>query len=148
MLLTFFNYPDLELSYLSSNFALRLRGNGTTNPSALITQRPTPMLSNATIALAFNSQKPASNLNMESNGNVLYSYSTAIMQHTKIGNRNVLIVNRTKYSCTTSKQVTTALSAILAAPKRRFSKIVEVKGVPMGTYDLTRYVQTTQKKAA
>ena len=106
------------------------------------------MLSNLSVALAFGQQEPAKNLNMESNGNVLYSYATAIMQHAKISGRKVLIVNRTKYSPTTSKQTTICLCGLQSMPKKRYSKIVEVTGVPMGEYDLTRYVQTAKKKAA
>lgn len=110
-------------------------------------QCPKDMSSNLSVALAFGQQESAKSLNMESNGNVLFSYSTAIMQHAKIGRRKVLIVNRTKYSHTTSKQTTMCLNGLQKMPKKRYSKIIEVKGVPMGTYDLTRYAQAANKAA-
>ena len=106
------------------------------------------MLSNVAVALAFGKQKSAENVNMSSNGNVLFSYSTAIMQIAKLGGRKVLIVNRTKYSPTTSKQTTMCLNALQDEPKKGYSTIIEVSGVPLGAYELTRYVATEKKKKA
>ena len=106
------------------------------------------MLSNVAVALAFGKQESAKNVNMSSNGNVLFSYSTAVMQIAKLGGRKVLIVNRTKYSCTTSRQTTMCLRALERSPKKAYSEVIEVSGVPMGTYELTRYVATEKKKKA
>ena len=72
--------------------------------------------------------------NLRTDGNKLYNYSTCIGQKLSDG---TIIVNSTKYSVTTSKIQTYLRYAVSESGK----KSVEVLGVPLNAYDLTRYVK-------
>lgn len=90
------------------------------------------MKSNQEIINAFvNGKANVSNRNLWTNcdGTKLINYSTTIAQ--KINGK--WYVNVTKYSPTTSK--------IQTYVKRTLKTYTEVSGVPMGTFDLVRYIK-------
>jgi hypothetical protein len=65
--------------------------------------------------------------NVKTNGNMLYSYDTAIATHFPIG----VIVNKTKYSQTTSR----IQNKLISESKKRGLKVFEVDNLG---YNLTR----------
>ena len=73
------------------------------------------------------------NKNLKSFGNRLVSYYTTIAQRLDNG---TIVLNRTKYSVSTSKIQTWTKGAFLG--KRN---VVEVTNVPLGATDLQKYVE-------
>lgn len=123
------------MSAKGANFALSLRGNEILTPSLLIPNAPHAMLSNLAICTAFLAQEPADNRNMRSTGNTLWSYDTAIAQFALVGGVKVLILNTTKYSPTTGRQMSTLLKAIRESGKK-FIIMETVSNLKFGVYYL------------
>lgn len=87
-------------------------------------------------SFAFNNVNEAKALNLEYTNNKLYSYSTVIAQRLNDGR---VILNDTKYSCTTSRHqyyLRYYLSKVYSE-----NEIIKVNNVPRGTYDLERYIK-------
>lgn len=123
------------MSTKGANFALSLRGNEIPTPSLLILNAPHAMLSNLAICHAFLAQAPEYNRNMRSTGNTLWSYDTAIAQFALVGGVKVLILNATKYSPTTGRQMSTLLKAIKESGMK-FITLETPNNLPFGVYDL------------
>ena len=93
-------------------------------------------MNNQSVINAFICSKSAksSNGNLKSFGNKLVSYYTTIAQRLDDG---TIVLNRTKYSVSTSKIQTWLLTDVV---KNRL-KDKEVYNVPLGTSDLTKYMK-------
>ena len=93
-------------------------------------------MNNKSVISAFVNGQSAksSNNNLRTDGCKLYNYSTCIAQKSSDG---TIVVNSTKYSVSTSKIQTYLRCAVLQSGK----KSVEVLGVPLNAYDLTRYIK-------
>ena len=64
------------------------------------------MKSNEAICIDFLFKKESKNASMYSTGNKLFSYNTCIAQHSKENEgKQTIIINKTKYSQTTSKHL-------------------------------------------
>lgn len=92
-------------------------------------------MNNQSVINAFVCGKSAksSNGNLKSFGNRLVSYYTTIAQRLDNG---TIVLNRTKYSVSTSKIQTWTYGALCG-----HRNVVEVTNVPLGTTDLQRYVE-------
>ena len=92
-------------------------------------------MDNRSVINAFVSGKSAMsyNKNLKSFGNRLVSYYTTIAQRLDNG---TIVLNRTKYSVSTSKIQTWTKGAFFG--KRN---VVEVTNVPLGATDLQKYVE-------
>lgn len=90
-------------------------------------------MSNQSVINAFLCGKTAnsSNRNLRSYGDKLVSYYTTIAQRLTNG---TIVLNRTKYSVSTSKIQTWLYNAVNGST-------IEVINVPMGATDLTRYIK-------
>lgn len=88
------------------------------------------MISNQSVINAFANNKTAHNVNMRSEGNKLFSYYTCIAQRLQDG---TIVVNSTKYSASTSKVQTYTRNTI-----KTYKEIVNV---PIGAWELTRYMK-------
>lgn len=86
-------------------------------------------------AFAFNYVNNAKALNLEFTNNKLYSYATVIAQRLDDGR---VIVNNTKYSCTTSRHqyyLRYYLNKVYSE-----NELIRINNVPRGTYNLERYI--------
>ena len=92
-------------------------------------------MNNQSVINAFVCGKSAksSNGNLKSFGNRLVSYYTTIAQRLDNG---TIVLNRTKYSVSTSKLQTWTKRAFDG-----YRNVVEVIDVPLGTTDLQRYMK-------
>ena len=92
-------------------------------------------MNNQSVINAFVCGKSAksSNGNLRSYGNKLVSYYTTIAQRLDNG---TIVLNRTKYSVSTSKIQTWTKGAFCG-----YRNVTEVTDVPFGTTDLARYVK-------
>lgn len=92
-------------------------------------------MNNQSVINAFVCGKSAksSNGNLRSYGNKLVSYYTTIAQRLDNG---TIVLNRTKYSVSTSKIQTWTKGAF-----HDHRNVVEVTDVPFGTTDLARYMK-------
>lgn len=92
-------------------------------------------MNNQSVINAFVCGKSAksSNGNLKSFGDKLVSYYTTIAQRLDNG---TIVLNRTKYSVSTSKIQTWAKGAFDG-----YRNVVEVTGVPLGATDLQRYMK-------
>lgn len=72
----------------------------------------------------------SSNNNLRTDGTRLVNYGTCIAQRLANG---MIVFNATKYSVTTSKIQTWALCEVTPS--------ITVTNVPLGAYDLTRYIK-------
>jgi hypothetical protein len=92
-------------------------------------------MNNQSVINAFVCGKSAksSNGNLKSFGNRLVSYYTTIAQRLDNG---TIVLNRTKYSVSTSKIQTWTKVAFYG-----HRNVVEVTNVPLGTTDLQRYMK-------
>lgn len=103
-------------------------------------------MTNSQVAFAFIVQEPAKTLNMECNGNVAFSWKTAIAQWTNLNGVKTIILNVTYYSPTSSKHLGMVRRAI--QQKCKGVPVVEVAGVPQDTYDLIGYLPKIDTKVA
>ena len=92
-------------------------------------------MNNQSVINAFVCGKSAksSNGNLHSNGDKLYSYYTVIAERLANG---TIVLNRTKYSVSTSKIQTWTKGAFDG-----HRNVVEVTNVPLGATDLQRYMK-------
>ena len=96
-------------------------------------------MTNKEVVINFLNGTNAHSLNMRSENGRLYSYSTCIAETIKReGQKPILIVNKTKYSSTTSGKHQRPLYDNMSPIKY---DIREISGVPQGTYSLTRYLK-------
>lgn len=89
-------------------------------------------MTNIEVAQAFALGRQGRSLNMSTDGHKLYSYNTVIMQWSN----GMVVVNETKYSRTTSKQLSQSLS-LIDGPLCFY-----IRFVPINTTDLTDYIIT------
>jgi len=85
-------------------------------------------MTNQDVINAFVNGESASNRNMHTDGRKLWSYYTVIAQHTKDG----FIMNDTRYSVSTSK--------VQSYTRYTLRTYKSVYNVPIGEYDLTKYM--------
>lgn len=99
-------------------------------------------MTNSQVALAFIVQEPAKTLNMKCNGNVAFSWETAIAQWTNLNGVKTIILNVTYYSQTTSKHLGMVKRVI--QQKCKGVPVIEVTDVPEETFDLREYIPQTK----
>lgn len=96
-------------------------------------------MTNKEVVLNFLNGKNAHSLNMRSQNGRLYSYNTCIAEIVKReDNKPILIVNKTKYSTTTSGKHQRPLYNNMSPVKY---DIREISNVPQDTYSLTRFLK-------
>ena len=71
--------------------------------------------------------------NLVSDNGKLINYGTTLAQWVELDNGIQLVINETKYSVTTSK--------IQSQLRRQAFRYESVEGVPIGSYDLGKYVR-------
>lgn len=87
-------------------------------------------------AFAFNNIDEAKALNLEYTNGKLYSYATVIAQRLNDGR---VILNETKYSCTTSRHQYYLRHHLNKVYNE--NEIIKVNNVPRGTYNLEKYIK-------
>lgn len=92
------------------------------------------------VIFAFKSRKSARTGSVKSDKYKLFSYYTCIAQWYS---EDVVILNETKYSRSTSKHQTYLNNAFETS---KDIKVLKVSNVPIGRSDLTRYLDATQKE--
>lgn len=93
-------------------------------------------MTNKDVVLNFLNGKNAHSLNMRSENGRLYSYSTCIAEFIEGGDgKKLLLVNKTKYSSTTSGKHQRPLFDRLPFVS---CQVVECNNIPRGAYRLTR----------
>lgn len=97
-------------------------------------------MTNNQVVINFLNGKDAHSLNMRSENGKLYSYSTCIAEivNRESGKKPILIVNKTKYSTTTSGKHQRPLYDNMSSSKY---DIYEIMGVPMGAGSLMRLLK-------
>lgn len=100
-------------------------------------------MTNSNLVTRFLAGGSAKNLSMKSERGVLFSYNTAIAQIWHTAEKKYLIVNRTKYSSTTSGKHQNPLFSQMG----NFDyKIIVVSGVPFNTQDLETFAEREIKE--
>ena len=100
------------------------------------------MPTNQQVIQKFSKGEPCNGANLWSTGQRLYSYQTCIAQWETTGKK--LIVNKTKYSRTTSGKHQSPL--FNAIRDRKDIEIIEVKDCPWGVDFLENYINKKEKK--
>ena len=96
-------------------------------------------MTNRQVAISFLNGKDGHSLNMRSSNGRLFSYYTCIAEIVRReDNKPMLIVNKTKYSPTTSGKHQRPLYDEMSPIKY---EIHEITGVPMGAQSLTRFLK-------
>lgn len=91
---------------------------------------------NIDVIKAFIDGKSACGSNLYSTGDKLVNYNTCIAQYYEENNKPIYILNKSKYSFTTSKHQN-ALERLLCL--KYAYKIIRVMSIPKNTLDLLKY---------
>lgn len=89
-------------------------------------------MKNIEVIKAFINQEAGDSLNIHSNGEKLFSYDTCIAEWYK----GLLVINKTRYSVTTSKHQTYLLRWIPS-----YIKVIELKAIPKNTSSLKKFME-------
>ena len=87
-------------------------------------------MKNIKVIEAFINKKSGNSLNLHSNGNKLFSYQTCIAEW----NEDVLLLNITKYSITTSKHLTYVLRCVPI-----YMDVIKLNNIPKGAINLIKF---------